>query len=280
MQYLVHDALNFVLFSLLIIKTTKHIYIFILLLLYHQKESGKKTMQSFESRFTASPSGDNVLPEYLASVRKIIVNPAIMSSSNLKKALLLLSDPSNDLRNDKHYKEICSEALQQAFTTSTYSGYVSVPEIDYSGNLMKDLDDLRHRYSWETSYLCNALDFLIRERDVRLRSLLGLLGRGNKECDARRRMAFTTVVNNAAEKLLDRQRRSNGSHGEPDDPKLTLKYKCIDFIEDMKEKAFRSVFLEPAMMYFDAVHDHYAAGDVDVHGSNLYLAVLQVGSTN
>ena len=237
-------------------------------------------MQSFESRFTASPSGTNVLPEYLASVRKIIVNPAIMSSSNLKKALLLLSDPSNDLRNDKHYKEICSEALQQAFTTSTYSGYVSVPEIDYSGNLMKDLDELRHRYSWETSYLCNALDFLIRERDVRLRSLLGLLGRGNKECDARRRMAFTTVVNNAAEKLLERQRRSNGSLGEPDDPKLTLKYKCIDFIEDMKEKAFRSVFLEPAMMYFDAVHDHYAAGDVDVHGSNLYLAVLQVGSTN
>ena len=89
-------------------------------------------------------------------------------------------------------------------------------------------------------------------------------------------MAFITVVHNAAERLLQLNSISEGSVKDFVDPKGYLSNKCVDFIEEIKENAFRSVFLEPAMMYFDAVRDHTASGDVDVHGSNLYLAVLQV----
>ena len=231
----------------------------------------------YDMQLTARTDGSNILPEYLPSVRKMIVNPDIMGSSKLKPALRVLADPSNKLRNERNFSQICSDAFQKAFGSRS-PGNISVPEIDYYGNIHYDLSALKERFKWETNYLCFALDFLIKEEDAQcLRTLLGLLGRSNKECDARRRMAFITVVRNAAEKLLHLNLRSKSSDVDgPIDSKDYLRLKCVDFIEDMKEKAFRSVFLEPAMMYFDAVGDGTASGDVDVHGSNLYLAVLQV----
>ena len=46
-------------------------------------------------------------------------------------------------------------------------------------------------------------------------------------------------------------------------------------IDDIKEdKALKATFLEPTKMYFRAVNDHIMEGDVDIHGSNTYLAIL------
>eukprot|EP01036_Dinobryon_divergens_P030268 gene30268-39488_t len=168
-----------------------------------------------------------------------------------------------------------TDAFQKAFGSRS-PGNVSVLEVGYFGNINNDISKLKERYKWETNFLCFALDVLIKEEDAQqLRTLLGLLGLGNQACEARRRMAFITVVHNAAERLLQLNRISEGSVKDFVDPKGYLSNKCVDFIEEIKENAFRSVFLEPAMMYFDAVRDHTASGDVDVHGSNLYLAVLQ-----
>ena len=232
--------------------------------------------ESFDEQLTARADGSNVLSEYLPSIRKMIVNPNIMGRSKLKSALRFLADPSNKLRNETNYSKICSDAFQKAFGSRS-PGNISVLEIGYYGNISNDISKLKERYKWETNFLCFALDVLIKEEDVQqLRTLLGLLGLGNQACEARRRMAFITVVQNAAEKLLQLNRISEGSVGNLVDPKGYLSNKCVDFIEDIKENAFRSVFLEPAMMYFDAVGDNTAYGDVDVHGSNLYLAVLQV----
>mmetsp|Transcript_112520 Transcript_112520/g.313030 ORF Transcript_112520/g.313030 Transcript_112520/m.313030 type:complete len:246 (+) Transcript_112520:17-754(+) len=47
-----------------------------------------------------------------------------------------------------------------------------------------------------------------------------------------------------------------------------------EFIDERKEKAFKSTFEEPTKMYFHSVGDFTMEGDVEVHGSNVYLAVL------
>jgi hypothetical protein len=47
---------------------------------------------------------------------------------------------------------------------------------------------------------------------------------------------------------------------------------CREFLEDEKDAAFRTHFIEPSWLYLAAVHD--GNPDVVVHGANTYLAVL------
>jgi len=47
-----------------------------------------------------------------------------------------------------------------------------------------------------------------------------------------------------------------------------------EFIEDTKEQALKTTFLEPTKMYFRAKDEPVRENQVDVHGSNTYLAVL------
>ena len=41
-----------------------------------------------------------------------------------------------------------------------------------------------------------------------------------------------------------------------------------DFLDDYKERAFLSAFLEPAKFYFDIIGDRYQKDHVNVHGLN------------
>jgi len=46
------------------------------------------------------------------------------------------------------------------------------------------------------------------------------------------------------------------------------------FADDWKEKAFTTVFLEPAKMYYTACGEKDLTDNVEVHGSSVYLAIL------
>ena len=46
------------------------------------------------------------------------------------------------------------------------------------------------------------------------------------------------------------------------------------FLDSYKLRAFYSAFLGPSMVYFDQMYNHTARDDVEVHGTNTYLATL------
>jgi hypothetical protein len=45
-----------------------------------------------------------------------------------------------------------------------------------------------------------------------------------------------------------------------------------DYLDEHKERAFKSAFEEPARFYFDCVGDAVGRDHVNVHGLNWYLA--------
>eukprot|EP00386_Alphamonas_edax_P004071 GDKI01012703.1.p1 GENE.GDKI01012703.1~~GDKI01012703.1.p1 ORF type:complete len:629 (-),score=203.22 GDKI01012703.1:217-2103(-) len=53
-----------------------------------------------------------------------------------------------------------------------------------------------------------------------------------------------------------------------------LLHQSMRWVDERKEKTFKSVFLEPAKMYFRAVGDKYGEQDVDTHAANTYTCVL------
>jgi hypothetical protein len=53
---------------------------------------------------------------------------------------------------------------------------------------------------------------------------------------------------------------------------------CIeDFLDDFKDAAFRSAFIEPARLYFDVIGDPTSRDHVMVHAVNAYLCLLRGG---
>lgn len=52
-------------------------------------------------------------------------------------------------------------------------------------------------------------------------------------------------------------------------------YECMeDYLDDHKERAFKSAFIEPARFYFHSVRDSFGRDHVNVHGLNWYLALV------
>jgi len=101
-----------------------------------------------------------------------------------------------------------------------------------------------------------------------------LLGSG--WCHARKTFVFNTIVSrvkvplSAADDLL----------AHPDDDadlqaaRRSLMEVVTEFIEDSKDLAVKSTFLEPCKMFFRAKDEPVRENQVDVHGSNTYLAIL------
>ena len=58
------------------------------------------------------------------------------------------------------------------------------------------------------------------------------------------------------------------------DSRARLQAAAFEFIDDYKDRAFNTVFVTPTIHYFELVGDYTMAGDADVHGGNVYLALL------
>ena len=97
----------------------------------------------------------------------------------------------------------------------------------------------------------------------------GLILRAAGECQGRKQDVFTKVIDRCIASELTSGVGLVGREHE-----AALFEAARNPIDEMKEIAFKSVFLEPTKMYFRAVGDHTMEGDVEVHGSNTYLAIL------
>uniref|UniRef100_A0A7S1HBD3 RING-type domain-containing protein n=1 Tax=Hemiselmis andersenii TaxID=464988 RepID=A0A7S1HBD3_HEMAN len=95
-----------------------------------------------------------------------------------------------------------------------------------------------------------------------------------------------SVTSNEAEELIDKALKAHFSAilnpavlaGGGFSGALSRVYECVEiFLDEHKEKAFNSAFIEPARFYFDLVGDDHQRDHVNVHGINWYLALLHGG---
>jgi hypothetical protein len=111
-----------------------------------------------------------------------------------------------------------------------------------------------------------------------LQVLCGLFLRASRECMARKHHAFMVAIHRSLSDdvaHVDRgssQLRATASVFE--NHKQNLYHAAQVALDELKDKAFKSVFVEPTKLYFHAVGDFVMEGDVEVHGSNTYLALL------
>jgi len=261
----------------------------------------------FPSNWIARPDGTNVFTEYIESLGDICILPEIMASSLIQQIISKLTKEEYRI-HDSSFESFLTACLRRTFQTD--NGMIRVPEIDYAGYLKLDIMGLYQNFNWERKYLHLTLFLLDREGDIRLRSLLGLLGRAQRECDARKRMAFSTLMHSVSDILTSPTAiiYDNKDHGKKEktrfpvlsvffsncsackDPSEEMKSSeltdakerifqhCVSKIEEYKEKAFYSTFIEPNLFYFSSKNCHVEAGDVDVHGANSLISLLQAST--
>lgn len=196
----------------------------------------------------------------------------LMSSSRMDKKISILQLKYTQSRNIPSFESTASDLISKAFETNNPRSYYGRDPGGLSNGYffmgcVRMYKDLPH---WQRPHLHHALvEMELNEQDMdSLRVTLGLILRASGECQSRKQDVFT--------KVIDRSVNLDTSSGglEESDPKTALYEASRVPIDELKETAFRSVFLEPTKMYFRAVGDHTMEGDVDVHGSNVYLAVL------
>jgi hypothetical protein len=249
--------------------------------------------------FSARPDGRNVLPEYRHALQQMVINPRLMRHSSIHTILRLLTP----LMPKDSFETTLRQAINFAFSGNQRDAYISVDEIDYHGNLTYDIQSVYRSYSsFEKKGVHTAIHLLVEKRDSSLRSLLGLLARGQHECSARRRMAFSTLM--IATKtylpqdqlmMVDEESEMVNTPNPAAAPpaaaslnidKIPLTPEALEasqriyslvmsFIEERKDQAYRSVFVEPTLLFYRLHHDSVMEGDVDVHGSNYYLALIE-----
>eukprot|EP01083_Nonionella_stella_P244974 852108_1 len=106
-----------------------------------------------------------------------------------------------------------------------------------------------------------------------LQLLCALMLRASQECNARKQEIFFKVIQNSASNDKNIDRTSNQIESLEQHKKVLFDAAMIP-IDEIKDYAFKGIFLEPTKMYFNAIGDHVMEGDVEVHGSNVYLVIL------
>lgn len=154
-------------------------------------------------------------------------------------------------------------ALPSDDDARSYVGVTPVQRADGSlarGHLYGELKICLHSFSWELPLLIVALGDIIRDEagdSTGLQVVVGLLVRSARECHARRRATFSSIVNRACSlswqsgvpveappytriKALDADTRAAAAAGR-------TYARCLTFIDMLKERALASAFVEPCL---------------------------------
>ena len=273
---------------------------------YHERQ-----LQSSVEISDRWASSSFVCPEFRGASDMICVRRELMSSSILQRIFTfidqhLVTHPLSGSFEEQVLRAICkayklkdvSQARYQQCALGGYSLYHSVLELASS-------------MGWRRRYLHAAIrDLTDIEDETGLMSILSLLARGGAECQARRLMAFSTVIQRMEQALTNANRAAaqeyllstsglpptataaatatataTGATGDGDTDaveneralnaaKQTLYDFMLNYLDDYKRKAFKTAFIEPTRLYFDCIRDSIMRDDAEVHGSNTYACVL------
>jgi hypothetical protein len=247
----------------------------------------------------ARSDGTHALPAYREALSKICIRPDIMCTSPLTDKLSLLAKQySAECTTDEaSWRSIATRTIKNAFGLATdsaaasYSGTTLV--MDGNGNpihccLYNAMQQFYQEMQWERRYLLWALyranvEFAAGREDAdSLNIAIGLMVRGALECSARKRMAFSTIINrcsigtpasvSVAPAIAAEE---NSSENAINAARTRLLQASITYIDDLKTRAVRSTFYEPVEFYSHCLNVDNVMMDIDVHGVSSFLCVLQ-----
>lgn len=242
--------------------------------------------------FTANPNGDNVLSEYQTAVQQICVMPSIMATSTTLNKLKLIQSVGSAAAQD--WTSSLLELIKTGFGVQENAAKnfrSTTPIADGNGNpftanLFVEMNQFYIAMSWEKPYLLWAVSQALKNPNKsELQIIAGLMCRGARECVARKRSAFSTIINMVQ---LDGNTVNNAAiRSNPplidsastiiDASRLRIYEACCNFINVRKDLAVLSTFYYPGMFYCEAFYCDVAA-DMDVHGVSVYLALLQAAT--
>jgi len=215
------------------------------------------------------------LPEYEVAAQGICVASELMSSSRLWKHLKYLKSQKTVMAP---YEELITDIIHKAYKTrfrwvARYKS-ASVSGLG-SGNLLEGATHFYQALQWERPYLVQALDLLYKmEDDDGLQVILGLMLSGSGWCHARKTFVFNTIVSRVRVPAAASENARAGESLALQVARQAVMEVVTEFIEDTKDQALKTTFLEPTKMHFRAKDEPVRENQVDVHGSNTYLAIL------
>lgn len=234
---------------------------------------------SASSRYFAQPDGSHVLYEYRSALSAVCISPELMSSSGLQTKLHVL----RQLRSaaDERYTDTVANLVMKAFSLHSSDSAVNfrgraVGDDSFGGNYFASAVQFYQQLGWERPFLQAALSNLRDTEDATgLQILLGLMQRAVGECSARKRSTFATIIN-WVKLPSDASRSAASTAGDKVTAGMArLKAAAVAAVDDIKERAIQTVFLQPSLAFFRLSGDATMEGDVEVHGTNTYAGLLR-----
>jgi len=215
--------------------------------------------------------------EFVAAHQLICISPELMGKSRLDGRVAALETKLLSCPLNESFTSVAAQLVARAFGVAVSKAarfHGSVPGLAdgcfYAG-AMRVHDSLEE---WQARLLHGAMREMVASEATELQIVCALLLRASNECQARKHHVFLLVIERmSADGAADQQ----GELAEGDkvqQSRRALLEAAQDVVDELKDKAFASVFTEPTKMYYRAVGDATMEGDVDVHGANTYLALL------
>lgn len=220
--------------------------------------------------------------EYDAAAAKIAVVRRLMTESverQVRSAIILAL--SKDPLNERWHDTITR--LTSLAIGAPAASMVRLPELDLIGSPFHSVRDFLGGFplNEDVQVLLWIARQTVKTKDAsEARVVLGTMMRAGSLCNAATHQARATLLQRVASLVLR------------EDPAMTMKpsiagasafnthtvrllRECQGLIDELKDKALASTFLEPSKAYFRAVGDATMEGDVDVHGANTFIAALE-----
>lgn len=211
---------------------------------------------------------EDILPEYWNAAAKICVAPELMRRSRLARCLVYLQDRQDGIGIDEILLKVVQKAYGLRSAEAARNHSTDVVGLA-SGNVFQGALTTYNALGWQQPYLVTALVLLFNSEDPQgLQVVLGLLHSGAEHCFARKTYAFNAVLG----RVVVPTETSSGSLLDAD--RAAVLEVATELVEDVKDQALKTTFLEPTKMYFRAHNNPVMERNVEVHGMNTYLAVL------
>ena len=221
-------------------------------------------------------------PEFINARAMICISPDLMARGRLDAKIAGLNAVLARCPLQEAFGTAASQFICRAFGLCSaeeaihYSGSVAgLGEGHIHHSAMRVHGDLD---GWQQRLLHCAMREMLHEDPDGLQIVCGLLLRAADECKARKHHVFTLIIERVASGAVFGDPGSKAATTETTDALGCARHTPLDaaqgVIDELKDKAFASVFTEPTKLYYRIIGDATMEGDVDVHGANTYLALL------
>ena len=237
---------------------------------------------SEEIRLVWSRPHNRALPEYKPAFEAMCLESKWLTHTKLERFLRELSDEmkrDSDLMRKCNNPSYFDDVLRQMIAKA-YPGCNPTIQSDilHGCNIFQAVKNLYNTLGWRQPYMTAAFRRLqlFENADTVMAKLSEICDRAPR-CSSAKRQAFNILIAAACDKSKSSGKASIVVAADLDSKEgaLIRFHECIeDYLDDHKERAFKSSFMEPARFYYHAIGDESGRDHVNVHGLNWHLVLL------